>query len=224
MLSVNAMSGFGARPAAAPVEASFLANGYATAPGTANYTFSGVSFGVADTGRRIVVHIYSTGDGDARIASMTIGGVSGAEIVSATHNVNTYSYLFHAIAPTGTTGDIVVNTTSGNFNNVAFGSWRVLNSDSTVSDTLTNSSEPSTGTIDCPANGVVIAGGGNDSDSVSSNTWTGVSESFEQVFATNRHSTGGFTEYAAAQTDLTVTMDWTTDGANAMVVASFGPG
>jgi len=206
-----------------PVVAAFTSSGFAN-PGATTHTFSGVAIGTASADRQIVVHGYNTGGGGGQVIStITVGGISASKLLEQLHTSNTVSSLWIASVSSGTTADIVFSSSASNFDAVAFGAWEVTGAASTTSDTLGDDAEPSTGTINVPANGALFAAGGCNSVGGATNTWTGVDESFEEVFSTNRHTTGGFKNYSALQSGLTVTMDWTTDGENGMVAISLAP-
>lgn len=80
----------------------------------ATYTFSACDLGAADADREIVAIVSSRDFGGATFSSVTIGGVTAtADTVRLAGENSADIQVFRAIVPTGTTGDIVVNTSGG---------------------------------------------------------------------------------------------------------------
>jgi len=79
----------------------------------ASFTKSGVDFGTADASRVIVAALAVELSSTKTITAVTIGGVTATKAVSGGVDAdNTYA-IWYAAVPTGTSGNIVVTTTSG---------------------------------------------------------------------------------------------------------------
>jgi len=224
MLTVSSMSGFGSKTASPFVEASFTERGSLTTTAT-SYTISGVALGAAATDRKIIVGISLQGYGGVIVGSMTIGGVSASRISGAVAiAVNgSGTEIYEADVPSGTTGDIVIGTSTTN-QSLGYAVHRLVGSAASEDDVLVSVAEPSTGTIDCPAGGVIIGYAWNEGSDATV-VWTGITEDFDDlVTGSSVYShTSAFGMFSDAQSGRTITADWTTDTADAMVVCSFGP-
>ncbi|NEI52726.1 hypothetical protein GR217_34470 [Rhizobium leguminosarum] len=77
-----------------------------------SFTKSAVDFGPADSSRIIAVALAVESDGSKTITGVTIGGVTATKAVSGGATDNTFAIWFAAV-PTGTSGDVVVTTSSG---------------------------------------------------------------------------------------------------------------
>ena len=69
------------------------------------FTFSGVSFGSAETNRLIVVLVAMA---SGTISSVSIGGVT-ASLIQSNTNATSQNDLYAAVVSTGTSGDVVIN-------------------------------------------------------------------------------------------------------------------
>ena len=201
---------------------SFLSNQTSGTDATET-TFSAVSLGTAAADRYVVavVHISSS----ARVLQkITVGGVQ-----LATTTVTTgYYWIGIGNVPTGATGDVVVtcDTTCTSF---SVGLWRLDNlTSSTASDTdigagVTGSDTPTgTLTIDVPADGTVIAACSQIGPAAVTASWVNVDEDFDGVDGTTLASTGGSKDYAAAQTNLSITCTYTDTALQTRIAASWG--
>jgi hypothetical protein len=118
MLKVTQLHGFGAKVAveeAPPGDPSVLTatdNTHSTTD-TTTYTFSTRAFGDEAADRRVIVGVATRG-GTVAVTSVTIGGVAGTELVTATNTVsgNDLAAIYGVELPSGTTGDVVVVLTS----------------------------------------------------------------------------------------------------------------
>lgn len=137
----------------------------ADASNLSTYTFSSVSFGAADSERRIVVAIYDRRGAAAEnvISSVTLGGVS-ATLVDDAFNILGGSQakvsIYSANVPTGTTGDVVV-AFANTAEHIVVGVWRLGATDVDVPSTAfsfnADVSVDATGvSIISPAGGAII--------------------------------------------------------------------
>ena len=196
-----------------------------SATNATTYTFSGKSFSVASSDRKVVVSICASGNlADPIISTVTIGGVTAAVVVSLHGTPATQDYLmalWQAAVPTGATGDVVV-TFTGQIGSCGIGIWAVYGAATAASDTDSSGSDPATVSLDVPASGIAIgahqAGDGTF-------TWTGLTENFDEVVqVSGQYHSGASAEFSAQQTGLSITSDQSVgDSTNTMVVASWGP-
>jgi hypothetical protein len=123
----------------------------------------------------------------------------------------------------GTTATFVV-TTSGTAGGCAINTYALVGAAASASDTLTSTAIPPTGTIDCPAGGVII--GGATRNQSASWTWEGITEDQDASYAGGEDNarSSASAAFATVQTGLTITATPSTGTLTpAMAVASFGP-
>jgi hypothetical protein len=196
--------GFGTSAGSSP-DLSFLDIGFSGSIKT-THTFTDVDFGSAEATRVIIVCVGGRAENTGlTVASATIGGVSAAIAIQATHDSTgcAITAILTASVPTGSSGSVAV-TFSGNVNNCSIGVYRALNLSSNTPDATASDNTPSSGVVDLNVNttsgGIAIAtsvprtGG-------SSCTQVGVTEDFDfaQGFA------GGSAFPTGADTPLTIT-------------------
>lgn len=189
-----------------------------------SYTFSAQSLGTADSARIVIVGVASRqGTAGITISSLTVAGVSASQLVS---NVGTpdssITAIWAAAVPTGTTGDVVVTFSSGTQVSCHIGIWRMLRSSSTAFDTGGGIGNNPSDTINIPAGGAACAVAYSAGASPTT-TWTGLTERFDNVVDTQT-GTGASSSFSTTQTGLTVQATFTSNGFEAMSVASWGPG
>tara|TARA_R110000764_G_scaffold1253_2_gene4852 strand:+ start:7048 stop:7797 length:750 start_codon:yes stop_codon:yes gene_type:complete len=211
---------------AVPVEVSLTANAINAATSTA-YTFSSQALGAAVSDRIIVVGGFST-NAVRTVSSVTIGGVSAAQIVAATNSGGEQCALWQASVPSGTTGDVVW-TWSGAEVGMGIGVWRIVNAAASAhaSSGVTGASALSS-TLDIPANGAAIAYSGAASVNRTA-TWTGLTERFDENGiedgSTSGNHTGASLAFETVQSGLTIQM--TLSGGSirnpVLTMASWGP-
>ena len=135
-----------------------------SASSTSSRTFSGLSFGPEAPGRVLAVTwTIGTGDSNRWVTSMTIGGVSATEIIPHFRHLNGNAQngsMWAALVPSGTSGSVVVNTSSSTPSAILVSS--VLNAKSltpfdTNTDTGTSSMDLD---LEIPSGGAVLAMGG----------------------------------------------------------------
>ena len=189
------------------------------------YTFSGESLGAADADRRIIVAVHSRGIGTTRvISSATIGGQSAtivAQNTNTTSNSTTTAFLIATVA-TGTTGDIVI-TYDAEMLGCGIGVYRVTDiTSSTPDDTAVSSADdPTQSTLDVVAGGFAIACAYVGADD-GSYAWTGLStEDYDTTIEVGRHISAASETFASAQTDLTITADFTGTAQQSVSSGSF---
>jgi hypothetical protein len=221
MLMTNHLSGFSAGNLT--VEFSFLQTATSLVD-NATYSFASQSFGADDPARRIVcvITVDSVTLGNTIVNTCTIGGVSAAKLVEATNANGALTSIWQSLVPLGATGTVSF-TLSQTMQNASISLYRCTNIDgagfATASD---GTGDPSSVTVDCPANGIVIAGNVIDGTTGSA-TWTGLTETFDATVETSVH-TSAANFFAAAQTNLAVTCDHSGAGTiHTLCVAAFAP-
>jgi len=204
-----------------PATVTYIGNTLDTVDRT-TYTFASHSLGTAAADRKIVVATYGQ-RASVSVSTLTVNGVSASlvkaqQVSSADRTVE----IWQAAVPTGTTGDIVVTFSGGASAHCSVGVWAVYGATSAAHAMLGNSSNPSTGTINVPAGGVLIAASVN--NNASTNTWTGPTEKFDATLETNTGQSGASDAYAATQTGLTVTATYSAGATQqSLAAASWGP-
>ena len=202
-----------------------------------SYTFSSVAFGTASATRAIYAFIsgqHSTGN-TPTFANVTIGGV-GATLVTLVNNTTEPHYaaaLFRADVPSGTSGDIVVGTTTAaeNMSQLGVIAWAVTGDhyEHTIkSDTDTSSATTTTVSLtNVPAGSVILAGRASATGGAhtwSSNLTENIDQIVEETGATDVRHTGASTATANGG-DFTITCapDSGADGRGRMVAIVLSP-
>jgi hypothetical protein len=125
-----------------------------------SFTKAGVDFGTADASRVIVAALAVELSSAKTITAVTIGGVTATKAVSGGVDLdNTYA-IWYAAVPTGTSGDIVVTTTSGS-SFMHLYAYAVYGLPGTIADTAVDTPAVAglgyTAAIDVPDDSVAIA-------------------------------------------------------------------
>ena len=178
---------------------------YVYATNTQNHTFSSCDIGTAASDRHVVVAIFiSASTAVGTISSVTIGGVSASELVTSASAEYRVSFYIAAV-PTGTTGDVVINT-SKTETRFGIGVWAVYGASATAHDTGSSTADPLTDNINIAAGGVAI-GVGVSSRSSPEYTWTNLTEDYEEVVESPIEHTGASAEFSTQQSALALTCD-----------------
>lgn len=175
------------------------------------YTFTAADIGTADVGRRVLVAIVCSDNGaSTAITSVTIGGNAATLVAQSAINVSTNQTAFACLqVDTGTTADIVVTMDADGSNNMQIQPYALYGlSSTTPHDTYVENGTTATvtsGTIDCPAGGVIFGAVGWRKLSTLSTTWTlttEVSDAYHDAVINYSHA---YQSYASTQTALSVT-------------------
>lgn len=154
-----------------------------------NYSHTGVSFGVASSGRYL--YFLAGGQSSATttrtISSATIGGVTAtvlAEIGDSGFG-DTHCALIAAAVPTGTSGTVAINYSGSCLNNAIYG-WAIteLKNPLTPEATSTDTDSPIDVDVNTLRDGIVI--GGVFSDQNLAFTTTGLTEDYDNTVDTSR--------------------------------------
>lgn len=182
------------------------------------YTFSGLTFGTAETNRLMVVCI--TGyDVSTSISSVTIGGIS-----ATIHRQNTTSLscmgIASAVVPTGTTGDVVV-TFGDAADDAAIDLYSITNLQSTaIVNNSIDTTEPLDITISADSGSAIIAFA-NNVNNPTVVTWGGTigvtKNSDVHLSSIIKHTSASKNDGASG----TVTCSYTNPNANRLIVCSW---
>ena len=216
---VNQLIGFGAGGSSAAVTFSFTASVVVEAPASSTVTFSAVSLGTASTTRKIVVGVAKGGGSADSITSVEVGGVSATLVIASGGGSSAYTELWQAAVSTGTSGDIVVVFSGTTPGRAGIGVYAVYDAASAAYDTGNSSADPSTDTINVPANGVLI--GCAIQVSGGTFTWTNLTEKYDESFGVSSTQSGAADTFAAAETARSITADGAAAGDSRMVLGSW---
>ena len=202
---------FGSAAAKTPVAYSVTDTSGSTA-NASTFTFTSQAFGAEDSSRVIVVTTAgSFNNKTGSVSGITIGGVTGTEIVSVAFRSGdaTAAAIYAAAVPTGTTGTVVVTlstTTGASSRGFGIGVYRLTGN---RTNTLSVNTEDG---------GAVIATGGGTSV-LGSETYTGVTE---DGAGGKKYSHGGIatTSDESPRTVTVATVDYVV---NSFVSASWVP-
>jgi len=169
-----------------PITFEYTANYSEAAQNTTEVTDSGAALGTAAANRQILVAASSgraSGSGTSLITGVTVAGVTATELAQTNRTGgNPYracSAIYIATVPTGTTGDVVVTWSAGQYDIVIY-TIAIYGAASTAFDTGTAQGQASglvlSDTVNIPANGFAIAVVGGSSGSLSNYTWVGLTE------------------------------------------------
>jgi hypothetical protein len=160
----------------------YLAEGYDTSGTLTDPTTVNISFGTADPDRVLIgVFGYARSSTTGTVVSATIGGVS-ATVLTDIHDPDSSSNpyaaccIFMARVPTGTSGDVVIDTTN-QVGGAILTMYRATNIISfTTLDLQTDiGASPLSATVTAQRRSVVLAAGYSFNNNVN-HTWTGVTE------------------------------------------------
>ena len=193
----------------------------ANSSASSSYTFSSQAFGSANSARRIIVVVGHAGS-NRTISSMTIGGVSAANIVSNETVNSADAHMYSAAVPSGTSGNVVINfNTTENRCGIGVFSMIGAASSATTTKSATNTASNSQ-TLTVPAGGVAIAYALG--SQFNTYTFGGVTERFDTGIAASYTHGGACLAFENAQSPLTVTCSLANSPATSVfLAASFGP-
>lgn len=216
MLSVNQLSGFGARRAGGggTLATTFVTSASSTT-GTDSYTFSSITLSAG----HIVVGTVARQVGVGTITGLTVDGAGATSVVQSA-NSNSRAAIFIISQGSSTTGNVVVNW-SGNQQRCGIGVWHIAGlSSATATDTLTSTANPPSGTMDFVAGG---AGVGIGYSNGVPNTWTGLDEDFDVDIIAGAGMGGASRDFASASLSHTVTFDPSGTVDLTLASAAWGP-
>ena len=197
------------------------------------YTFSSVAFGTASATRAIYAFFsgqHSTGN-TPTFAEVTIGGITATQVILVNNTTEAHyaGALFRADVPSGTSGDIVVGTTTAadNMSQLGVIAWAVTG-DHRIYDikTDTDTSSDTTTSVSLtgvPSNSVILAG--RASATSNTHTWSGnVTENIDQIVeGTVRHTGASTATSGGGNFTITCAADSGSDGRGRMFALALSP-
>ena len=168
-------------------------------PSATTHTHSGMTLGAADSGRYVIAAIDCRNASAVTVSSLTIAGIT-ATLIYAYQSGGTISGFWVALAPTGTTGDVVI-TFSGSTSRSGVSTYRLLTSYDPTSysdaqqDTTATSNHLDI-TLNVPAMGVALAAFFYSNSTTATTSWSGLAEDYDNAYPTAAnqcHSTAGGT-------------------------------
>jgi len=167
------------------------------------YTFAGMSIGPL-ANRSLVCALCGHKAGGARtLVSITIGGITATVIPARGTAIGGDMWLAYAVVPTGTTANVVMTLSSGSARAICQ-TFALYNLRSIIPVDTAADTDGST-TIDCPVDGMVIAGAGRWLlNSTTDLSWTGLTERDQQTVETSNIQSVAASLFTAAQTNLTI--------------------
>lgn len=186
-------------------------------------TFSGLSFGVASSGRYLAACITWNSSPNHALASCTIGGVAATILtqVQSGGSGGQSCAIAIALVPTGTSGSVVANF-GGSVVNFAVELYSVLGIQSpAASSVATSVANAPTATLAVQANGGVL-GVGRCSRTTPSATWAGITKDADVIFG-GICATSASNNFATAQAALVITCTFTSTVGSAGAFAAFAP-
>jgi hypothetical protein len=198
---------------ASPAAATFAGSSGNSANQT-TYTFAGLAIGAASAGRYVVVTTNTTAT--VTCNAVTVGGVACTELIERTNDATLSIWITDTPIASGTTATVEV-TFSGTASNCGVATWAVTGLElTTARDTMSDVGTTLSGTIDVPADGVLIAA----ASGLTSATWTGATERHEtSVEGSLVNLTGASDAFSIAQTNRTVSVVWSSPDAEDIIVA-----
>jgi hypothetical protein len=228
VMTPNVTIGSGARWAAALVEllptapvppssgSHYQTSTYLTIASQTVATWPGMPLGIPAGNRYVVAAL--TWRFTGAITSATINGVAATVHTQVTSN-NACSAIIGALVPTGETGDIVVNYSSGITRPTAHVYALYGLASSTPTDTVTATGVDPGGVIDVAAGGSLIAAATNEATTLGS-IWTGVTERADFQVPGGEITSSGNLDYVGAVVNQAVSVNFTATTAVASLAAA----
>lgn len=197
----------------------------ANASNLTTYTFSSRSLGGAAADRYIAVAITTRSANARTIDSVTVGGVSAAEVVQVRNGSggnSSIAAIFIAAVPTGTTGDVVVTHNLG-VDYCGITVYRIIGSTGASPSSNSSISNNPSASINVPAGGVACAVAYTQANT--SATWTNLTKDADFVTADtqSRCHTSAHGAFETEQSGLNVVCNFGSNSLVAFAVAAFEP-
>lgn len=191
------------------------------------FTYTSKAIGAIDGNRRVIVATGSTVNASRTVSSVTVGGISATQAVTAESSgsgVYARTSIWIATVPSGTTANIVV-TYSASVNRSAISVWAAYglqSSTATSTGSSSSSSDPMTASLTINTGGIGVGmahnyyGGGH-----TSYTWTNLTEDNDNVSGSGTVGTSGAHATGAFSGTITADPLGTSTYSASMVVAAF---
>lgn len=173
--------------------------------------FANVPIGIASSNRIVIIAYRALVYGSADPTSVTIGGISATiDYVGRTDptNYTPYTVFAHAVVPTGTSANVVVNGVGAPIVAPGVAVWTVSGGIATVIDTdmaLNIHNVPTVLTVTASTNTLVLAVFNTEIDWLPSTTWVGLTEDYDGLVG--RYSSGASKAALAGDVSTTITFN-----------------
>lgn len=170
---------------------------------TDTYTFASMDIGPA-AGRSLVVAILGHKAGGSRsLSGITIGGVTATTIAARGGAIGGDMWLAYAAGVSGTTANVVL-TLDGASARACCQTFALYNLISTTPHDTAKDDDGSIA-IDCPINGIILAGSGRWlSNSTTNISWTGLTERDQQEVESANIQSVAADSFSTLQTNLAI--------------------
>lgn len=202
---------------------SYLTRGQGTTDGPTTHSFTSQSLGAVSPTRVMILCVTASGSGTQTINSITIDGVTATQRVSGGGSGRICRiYTADLSGSSNTTGTVAIDVASG-VQRVGWGMFRMVGGNEVPTDTggTAVSADPIGMNLDIPAGGGAVGHCFN--FNTNTVTWTGLTERWDATFESSLHS-GASAMFASAQTNLTITANFSGTHSNAVSSsAAWGP-
>jgi hypothetical protein len=185
------------------------------------FTFSSIALG---TGGKKIVGVGGGDVGDVAISGVTIDGNAMTSAGAATVNSQNRMQFFYYDGATAATGDVVVTWASSN------GSCTVTVWDATgaaaggPSDVGTSTASPLSDEITCQPGGFILGVGYVSGAGGETFAWTNLTEKVDEAVGGDGNTTSASDNFAALQTEITITATQSGGGSPCMSLAAWDKG
>lgn len=227
-LFVNELIGFGSGGDATP-SVTFASSAVDPTNGS-TYTFTSKAVNSA-AGDKIVIGADGNGGTTGTVSSVKVHapdiatdptGTSLTSVIAATSGESTASLWQATMAAAITTADVVV-VFSNTKSSAGIAIFDVKNAAAAASDIGSSTANPATDTIDCPANGVVIAIAAHLAGAARTYLWTNLTERSDETEQADAAHSSASDAFATTQTLAVTATPSGTTVTDAMVIASWAP-
>lgn len=173
---------------------------------TSSYTFS--SIGLTGSWTHLIITTSNRGlYGTATVSSLTVNGVGATEVVSASDGTAIVFSNIMIIASSAASPEIIVNLSAA-ANNIQLHVYAVtgLRSTTAVATNNTGTANPSVLDLSTSAGGIAIAGG--QCLNATSCSWSGVTETHDDIRDSSFNYSGGYALTTTAESPRTITATW----------------
>ena len=190
---------------------------------TASFSFTSQSFGEAASDRYILVAASGRKSGgtgtNTGVASMTIGGVSAAQIVTSTSNSANIIQLWGAAVPTGTSGTVAITWNVAQ-NKCGIGVYKMTGRNTTAITTTSSTAAPLTSGAQFLNSRASLIGAAYTGDTATA-TWADATEDYDTSHGGESWSQSGAVNNSVGSRGATTTCTWTTSDAPGAIFAIF---
>ena len=190
---------------------------------TASFSFTSQSFGEAASDRYILVAASGRKSGgtgtNAGVASMTIGGVSAAQIVTSTSNSANIIQLWGAAVPSGTSGTIAITWNDAQ-NKCGIGVYKMTGRNTTAITTISSTAAPLTSGAQFLNSRASLIGAAYTGVTATA-TWANATEDYDTSHGGESWSQSGAVNNGVGSRPITTTCTWASSDAPGAVFAIF---